>query len=244
MQLVTSDFQDQLVRGLSHRMNNILTLFHGYLGLLLDNQKLDTVTHEGLEKIKEGARAASELMDRTNALVRPSSIIWRDIHAGEFLRQLHPTLEGMRGNRTQLVIECPDDVPRIWADFSRVKMAMLELVRNAMDATVAGGIVRIVVEPATMPEHSFNAAPAPGVPGIKFSVIDDGAGIPDASRESIYAPFFTTKRKQSASGLGLSVALGCAQQLGGTLQHFSAPGCTCFELLLPSRTSEPLGAVA
>ena len=41
MQIEHSEFQDQLVRGLAHRMNNILTLFHGYLGLLLDNKKLD-----------------------------------------------------------------------------------------------------------------------------------------------------------------------------------------------------------
>ena len=43
MQLVFSEFQDQLVRGLAHRMNNILSLFHGYLGLLMDEQKLDPV---------------------------------------------------------------------------------------------------------------------------------------------------------------------------------------------------------
>ena len=37
MQLVFTEFQDQLVRGLAHRMNNILSLFHGYLGLLMDD---------------------------------------------------------------------------------------------------------------------------------------------------------------------------------------------------------------
>ena len=46
MQILTSDFQDQLVRGLSHRMNNILSLFHGYLGLLMDDQKLDPVARQ------------------------------------------------------------------------------------------------------------------------------------------------------------------------------------------------------
>ncbi len=40
MQIIQSEFQDQLVRGLSHRMNNILTLFHGYLGLLLESEHL------------------------------------------------------------------------------------------------------------------------------------------------------------------------------------------------------------
>ena len=72
MQIEYSEFQDELVRGLAHRMNNILTLFQGYLGLLLDNEKLDKPTLEGLAKIQAGARAASDLMDRTHALVRLS----------------------------------------------------------------------------------------------------------------------------------------------------------------------------
>src|SRR5438874_1259487 len=79
MQIEHSEFQDQLVRGLAHRMNNILTLFHGYLGLLLDNKKLDKPTLDGLAKIQNGARAASDLMDRTHSLVRPSSAVWREL---------------------------------------------------------------------------------------------------------------------------------------------------------------------
>ena len=84
MQIEHSEFQDQLVRGLAHRMNNILTLFHGYLGLLLDNKQLDPATVEGLNRIKEGAKAASELMDRTHSLVRPSAVVWREINLGDF----------------------------------------------------------------------------------------------------------------------------------------------------------------
>ena len=86
MQIQQSEFQDQLVRGIAHRMNNILTLFHGYVGLLLDNQKLDQQTMEGLAKIKEGATAASELMDRTHSLARPSTLVWREVKIADFLR--------------------------------------------------------------------------------------------------------------------------------------------------------------
>ena len=54
MQLVFSEFQDQLVRGLAHRMNNILSLFHGYLGLLMDDKKLNPVMKDGLSRILNG----------------------------------------------------------------------------------------------------------------------------------------------------------------------------------------------
>src|SRR5476649_344676 len=110
MQIEHSEFQDQLVLGLAHRMNNILTLFHGYLGLLMDNQKLDKQTQAGLAKIKDGARAASELMDRTHSLVRPPAVVWREIKLPDFIRMLRPSFESLCGPRTKLTLECPDEV--------------------------------------------------------------------------------------------------------------------------------------
>ena len=140
MQIDHSEFQDQLVRGLAHRMNNILTLFHGYLGLLLDNKKLDKSTLEGLARIKEGARGGlSELMDRTHSLVRPPTVVWREVKLGDFVRMLKPTFDAIRGPKTELTIVCQDDLPVIWADAARIKTAILEIVRNAMEATDPGG---------------------------------------------------------------------------------------------------------
>jgi hypothetical protein len=95
MQIAHNDFQDQLVRGLAHRMNNILSLFHGYLSLVVENEKLDPATLEGLEKIKLGASQASELMDRTQALVRPTASVLRTIDIGEYLRLLRPGFEAV-----------------------------------------------------------------------------------------------------------------------------------------------------
>src|SRR6478735_3355002 len=104
MQLEQSQYQDQLVRGLTHRMNNILTIFHGYVGILLDNDKLDQATRDSLSKIKEGATAATELMDRTQSLVRPSTLVWRQIHLTELLPTLRVVFEGFRDPRTKIEI--------------------------------------------------------------------------------------------------------------------------------------------
>src|SRR5438093_10738722 len=91
MQIEHSEFQDQLVRGLSHRMNNILTLFHGYLGLLMDDRNLDPITRAGLNKIRDGARAATDLMERTHAISRPASSVRREVNLADFFHQLAPT---------------------------------------------------------------------------------------------------------------------------------------------------------
>jgi two-component system cell cycle sensor histidine kinase/response regulator CckA len=233
MQIEHSEFQDQLVRGLAHRMNNILTLFHGYLGLLMENQKLDKETKDGLAKIKDGARAASELMDRTHALVRPPSVVWREVKLHDFVRMLKPSFDSLCGPRTTLTIDCPEELPAIWADATRVKSAIFEVVRNAIEATFTGGQVNITLCATHKP---------PGTPAkqplqwVSLTVTDTGPGIAEEIKERIYQPFFSTKKKQNATGLGLTVAAGFIQQMGGILRCESAPGKTSFEILLPAHS--------
>ena len=234
MQIEHSEFQDQLVRGLAHRMNNILTLFHGYLGLLLENQKLDKATLDGLARIKEGAKAASELMDRTHSLVRPSTVVWREVNLVELLRILRNNFDAYKGPKTTIEIDCPDELPTVWADMGRIKTAIVELVRNACEATMAGGTVRVEVRADCPPAH-----PSPAQQPIRWvsiNVSDDGPGIPQELHDKIFAPFFTTKKKPSSTGLGLTVALGFVQQHGGVIRMESEPGNTTFHILLPSRS--------
>ncbi len=231
MQIEHTEFQDQLVRGLAHRMNNILTLFHGYLGLLMDNQKLDKETREGLAKIKDGARAASELMDRTHSLVRPPAVVWREVRLHDFMRLLKPSFDALCGPRTKLTIECPDDLPPVWGDATRVKSAIFEIVRNACEATFAGGKVQITLGTTHQPPGTSAKQP---LQWISLTVTDGGPGIPEELGDRIYQPFFTTKKKQNATGLGLTVAAGYVQQLGGVIRYESEPGKTIFEVLLPA----------
>ena len=58
--------------------------------------------------------------------------------------------------------------------------------------------------------------------------------MPEEIADRIFAPFFSTKKKQNAAGLGLSVAQGVANQHNGTLRLKSGGGKTTFELRLPA----------
>jgi signal transduction histidine kinase len=69
---------------------------------------------------------------------------------------------------------------------------------------------------------------------VILSVSDEGPGVPAEIRERIFTPFFSTKKKSNAAGLGLTVALSFAQQHGGSLKLESKPGQTVFEFRLPS----------
>ena len=236
MQIEQSTNQSQLVSGLAHRMNNILTLFHGYVGLLLDNSALDMGTRASLRKIKDGACAASELMDRTHALVRAPQVVMRDVDLSHFLELMRPSLEALCNPGTKLTLTVPK-LPPLVSDLSRIQAALTELVRNACDATVQGGHVRVEVSANTPPGHT---QPTEGeiddtVGWISISVIDDGQGITPSVAERMFQPFFSTRKQQKSTGLGLNVAMEAVQQIGGVLSHSSQPGETRFSILLPVR---------
>ena len=245
MQLVFSDFQDQLVRGLAHRMNNILSLFHGYLGLLMDEQKLNPVMKEGLTRIQAGATEATDLMERINAISRPASSTPREIDPADFFRQIAPALDRLRTPKIQLTVECPAGLPSMCVDISRMKLAIVELVRNACEASAAKVLIQVTAErDAEQPELFPCGGSIRAAKQLKIQVIDDGAGIRNSGAMRIYEPFYSTKKTANATGLGLAVALGVAQQYGGTLQHRSSKAGTTFELSLPASAPQRLSAVA
>jgi two-component system cell cycle sensor histidine kinase/response regulator CckA len=245
MQLVFSEFQDQLVRGLAHRMNNILSLFHGYLGLLMDEQKLDPVMRDGLTRIRAGAREATDLMERINAITRPASCKPREIDPGDFFRQLAPTLDRLRTPEIAIAVECPPNLPHVRVDPSRMKLAVLELLRNACEAATKHVAIRVTSYDGGMQPELFPTAHEPQAgQWLKIEVIDDGPGIPLSDAARIFEPFYSAKKKTHAAGLGLSVALGCAQQFGGTVQQRRSGGETIFEISLPARMPQNLEAVA
>ena len=95
--------------------------------------------------------------------------------------------------------------------------ALHNLVRNAAEAMAGSGTLVIALEPSPR--------------WLRLVVADDGPGVPAASAESVFTPFFTTKER--GTGLGLAVARAAVAAHGGTLAlRPSACGAT-FVLTLP-----------
>lgn len=229
-----SDFHDQLVRGLAHRMNNILGLFHGYLGLLLEDDQLRPQTVAGINRIQEGATAAVDLIGRTQSLARPSSLIWREIDPSKYVASIHPALTSCLRKGVDLVVQMEENLPGLWADGGRLRTAIMELVKNAAEAAPDGSRVSfsVFVEQASV-LAADNRAEQP-VRWVVMAVSNSGPEISGALEKKIYVPFFTTRQARDAAGLGLTVASGLVQQMNGVLRHTSTPDHTCFRIMLPT----------
>jgi signal transduction histidine kinase len=83
---------------------------------------------------------------------------------------------------------------------SAVRDALSNLLLNGLQATPRGGMVKIECDIDT---HS-----------LVFAVTDTGSGIPEAMREKVWQPFFTTR--QRGTGLGLAIVRKRMQEAGGS----------------------------
>ena len=122
--------------------------------------------------------------------------------------------------------------PAVMAFPGELRQVFSNLLANAMDAVGKNGVIRVRVAPA---QGYGNGS----IPGVRILVADNGCGIPDTSRESLFTPFFTTKGERG-TGLGLWVSRGIVEKHEGTLRLRSSqrPGRyrgTAFAIFLPQQ---------
>ena len=106
-----------------------------------------------------------------------------------------------------------------WADREMLRLAMLNLVLNALDAMPSGGTLSVgTTETAD---------------GLDLYVADSGPGLPAAVLPRVFEPFFTTK--QTGTGLGLAIVSRIAEAHGGSVTAGNADrGGAVFTLSFPS----------
>lgn len=120
--------------------------------------------------------------------------------AREALQQVAPQLQ-YRKIRTSMSLD--DTIPPIPLDAGRLKLALLNVIVNAVDAMPAGGTLEL----ATKCDRDAAA--------IRLEVCDDGTGIDPSMAERVFDPFVSTKR--DGVGLGLVNAKSIVEMHGGRI---------------------------
>jgi len=116
-----------------------------------------------------------------------------------------------------------------------IRQVFSTLLINAMEAVPDGGRIALRVSEST------DWARRPPAKGLRITLADSGSGIPAHHAERIFEPFFTTKG-ENGTGLGLWVARGIVDRLGGSIRMRSSVqpdnSGTCFSVFLPKRQAK------
>ena len=124
-------------------------------------------------------------------------------------------------------------LPPVRADRGALVQVVLNLVKNAVEATADQADRRVTL--ATAYRHGMAASVAPGRPRqplpIELSVIDNGPGAPADIADHLFDPFVSGKPE--GQGLGLALVDKLMRDMGGIAQYAREGGQTVFRLLLP-----------
>lgn len=139
----------------------------------------------------------------------------------ETLELLRPEIE----NRGLNVKEnLTSRLPASPIDFGQIKQALVNLVKNAVQAMTKGGALTLQT--------------GEGGDGVWVSIADTGGGIPQEQLNRIFEPFFTTKKK--GTGLGLMIVQRIVREHGGRIELESNVGKgTMFRIWLPLHERRP-----
>jgi nitrogen-specific signal transduction histidine kinase/CheY-like chemotaxis protein len=226
------DALGQLMAGVTHDFNNLLTAVLGNLELL-GNQITDKGALRLLENAVRVARRGAVLNQRLLAFARKQPLMPKAVGLNEILAQMGDLLRATIGEAIRLETRTE---PAVWpalVDPNQIELVVLNLAINARDAMPFGGTLTIETRNAILGAIDRPEDLAAGEYAV-LSLSDTGTGMSEEVRTRAFEPFFTTKEPDKGSGLGLSIALGVARQSGGGVRIVSRPGeGTLIEIYLP-----------
>jgi two-component system, OmpR family, phosphate regulon sensor histidine kinase PhoR len=121
-----------------------------------------------------------------------------------------------------LEVDCPEALPSIRADATRLGQVLLNLIHNAVKFTPPGGKIVLSARASEPPKNS--SAPSPGL--VQFSVSDSGHGISPNDLPRIFERFYRADRARATggTGMGLSIARHLIEAHGGRIWAESIAG--------------------
>ncbi len=206
----------EIAAEVAHDVDNFLSAILLRIEILLMNlrhsQQLDVgLVEDGLKDIVQAARDSAQAVDRIATLSKadPYQPI-QPVQVNDILhRAIDLSASQSADDEAARIIWDVQQIPEITGNPAALRTAFMNILINARQAISDGGEIRL----CTYAEDD----------SIVAEITDSGVGMPSEIIERITEPFFTTKR-ESGSGLGLSITRKIIDRHAGALTFDSQPG--------------------
>jgi putative nucleotidyltransferase with HDIG domain len=229
------DASAQTARKVIHEVNNPLGIIKNYikiLGLKLPEK------HPAQDELK----IISEEIDRVKLIMMnlsqfskpavgsPELLDVNEMLAG-FLSVIEKSMMMLSGVELRFI---PDEtLPKIFSVKNNIKQALLNLVKNSVEAMGEGGRISISTRALNAAGKPISGEAAEDAESVEIRVQDNGPGLPDPIKTHIFEPFYSTKEGEHA-GLGLAIANSTIHEIGGGITWSSDKKSGArFSIILP-----------
>ncbi len=212
----------EMSAAVSHELNQPLAAMKTYLAgarLLLRRNRPDEAL-AAFHRIDDLIERMGAITRQLKSYARKGQAEFSPVDMGDALASALSMMEPqLKSRRVRITRILPDERVRVMGDRMRIEQVMVNLLRNALDAT------------KMVPNPQLDLILASGETAT-LTVRDNGHGIEDL--EALFEPFYTTKQPGEGVGLGLAISSGIVNDLGGRLLARNAEaGGAVFEIQLP-----------
>ena len=204
----------------SHKIKNIISITSSSLQFI-ESQHPETSDFNLWPQLKSSVAYLAQFMDQ-EALYRHSAIIeLKPMNLQDLLWTIPDLMDDLYESNTNNSIrnfnyDIASNIPEINGDYSKLKFAFIEIMKNAFEATSDNDIITII---ADIIDNS-----------VAITIRDEGVGIDSTIIHNVTEPFFTTKTDHV--GTGLSTANRIVKAHGGNL-NIASDENTCVTITLP-----------
>jgi PAS domain S-box-containing protein len=214
-----------LARGFAHDFNNYLTTLTGNISLARERVENDAEMTGMLEEAQTAASRATGLVQQLMTFARGGRPIRERTRLSDLIRRIltehriqHPEIRyQFQGTDSEVIAN---------VDPAQIGRLIENLITNSTAAMPDGGVLivrssRIVPEEVLKVRSSHTPADEDH---LLIEVIDTGHGMSDRDLDRVFEPYFTTRKANNATGIGLTVCESIAKAHGGFIQLQSKEG--------------------
>jgi signal transduction histidine kinase len=200
--------------GLAHEIKNPLSVVRGTAQHLAEHRDDAQEAALAADAIVQEIDRVSSRINELLLFAKPRAPLLAAVSIPELCAELAVLLTDELAD-AGLTLRAPAVCPAVWADREQLRQVLLNLLHNALRFAPHSGVVDVQVQPS-----------AAG--SVTLTVCDAGPGVPEADREAVFAPYYTTSPE--GSGLGLAIVRRICRAHGWRVTCLKRAGGAAFEI--------------
>jgi signal transduction histidine kinase len=226
----------KLSSGMAHDFSNLLSSIFGSLNLLKKRVPDSESIYRLLDNIENCSIRAKDLTKGLLSYGKPTPKRKELIKPNLLLSEMSKVINQTFPKKIALQANIEEGLYDILGNGTEIYQVLLNLCVNAKEAIEDNGTITISAKNISVNENNMINYPLLDKGNyVNFIVKDTGSGIDDENIQKIFDPYFSTKEKETGSGLGLYVTYGIIKAHKGHIEVSSTVGeGTTFDVFIPA----------
>jgi signal transduction histidine kinase/CheY-like chemotaxis protein len=226
----------KLSSGMAHDFGNLLSSIFGSVNLLRKRVDQNESVQKLIDNIENCSVRARDLTKGLLSFGKPTPKRRELVKPHQLLSEITKIITQTFPKSIAFKEEIDEKLYDMVGNGTEIYQVLLNLCVNAKEAIDGKGEIKISAKNITIDKENQVYFPLLNIGNyVRFSVKDNGVGIEEKNLTKIFDPYFSTKSKDTGSGLGLYVSYGIIKAHNGFIDVSSKPGSgTTFDVYIPS----------